>query len=110
MTTTFIYFLGFIALLIGGGFTITRRWDYTPYTALMQKTMDIKDLVAQYNNAITDMEWQYQQDSIGSKRKYSKLYQSLAREYMHKRRQLTATWEKMNPAGARHAGHGDGYS
>lgn len=76
MTTTFIYFLGFIALLIGGGFTITRRWDYTPYTALMQKTMDIKDLVAQYNNAITIMEWQYQQDSIGSKRKYSKLYQS----------------------------------
>ncbi len=98
MTTTFIYFLGFIALLIGGGFTITRRWDYTPYTALMQKTMDIKDLVAQYNNAITDLEWQYQQDSIGSKRKYSKLYQNLAREYMHKRHQLTATWEKMNPA------------
>ena len=52
--TTFIYFLGFIACLLVGGFSVTRRWDYTPYTALMQKTMDVKDLTEQYNAAIGD--------------------------------------------------------
>lgn len=54
--TTFIYFLGFIACLLVGGFSVTRRWDYTPYTALMQKTMDVKDLTEQYNAAIGDLE------------------------------------------------------
>ncbi len=96
--TTFITFLGFIAVLVGGGFAVTRRWDYTPYSALMQKTMDIKDLTIQYNNAISDLEWQYKSDRIGTKRKYSKLYQNLAREYMSKRKQMALTWEHMNPA------------
>ena len=35
--TTFITFLEFIAVLVGGGFAVTRRWDYTPYSALMQQ-------------------------------------------------------------------------
>lgn len=96
--TTFITFLGFIAVLVGGGFAVTRRWDYTPYSALMQQEMNVKDLTTQYNNAVKDLERQYKQDSIGSRRKYSRLYQNLAREYMGKRRQLSATWEQMNPA------------
>ena len=96
--TTFITFLGFIAVLVGGGFAVTRRWDYTPYSALMQQEMNVKDLTTQYNNAVKDLERQYKQDSIGSRRKYSRLYQNLAREYMSKRRQLSATWEQMNPA------------
>lgn len=98
MVTTFIYFLGFIAILVGGGFTVTRRWDYTPYSALMRQEMDVKDLTIQYNSAVSELERQYKQDRIGTKRKYSKLYQNLAREYMSKRRQMSSVWKKMNPA------------
>lgn len=54
--TTFITFLGFIAVLVGGGFAVTRRWDYTPYSALMQQEMNVKDLTTQYNNAVKDLE------------------------------------------------------
>lgn len=96
--TTFIYFLGFIACLLVGGFSVTRRWDYTPYTALMQKTMDVKDLTEQYNAAIGDLEKKYKHDKIGTKRQYSKTYQSLARQYHSERRRIISTWEKMNPS------------
>mgnify|MGYP002855898255 FL=1 len=96
--TTFIYFLGFIACLLVGGYTVTRKWDYTPYTALMQKTMDVKDLTAQYNAAIRDLENKYKHDKIGTKRQYSRSYQSLASQYHSERRRIIATWENMNPA------------
>ena len=96
--TTFIYFLGLIACLIGGGYAVTRKWDYTPYTALMKKELDVKDLTAQYNAAIVNLETNYKNDRIGTKRQYSKKYQNLAREYNSERRQIINVWEKMNPA------------
>lgn len=96
--TTFIYFLGFIVILVIGGYTVTRRWDYTPTTALMKKTTDVKELTAQYETAISNLEYEYKYDRIGTKRSYSKRYQNLAREYNSKRRQILSTWEKMNPA------------
>lgn len=96
--TTFIFFLGFIACLIGGGYAVTRKWDYTPYTALMKKEVDVKDLTAQYNAAVVNLEENYKNDRIGTKRQYSKKYQNLAREYNSKRRQIISVWEKMNPS------------
>ena len=103
---TFIYFLGFIACLVGGGYVVTRKWDQTPTTALMKRTSDVKDLTAQYNAAIAKLERDYNQNSthLGwnlthsyTLRQYSKQYQNLAREYNSKRRQLLAAWEQMNP-------------
>ena len=105
--TTFLYFLGFIALLVGGGYTVTRKWDYTPATALMKKSSDINQLTNQYNDAIRALEdsysmertqrgWNLSPSSI--KRQYSKRYQALEREYHSKRKQIISVWEKMNPA------------
>ena len=112
--TAFIYFLGFIVCLIGGGYTVTRRWDQTPMTALTKKTSDIKELTAQYNAAIAKLEKEYNQSSSHfgwnlnqsySRRQYSKQYQVLAQEYNSKRRQMLTAWEQMHPtwSKARHA-------
>lgn len=107
MTTTFIFFLGYIALLLGGGYAVARKWDYTPTTALMKKSSDISQLTSQYNDAIHaledafDMEKAQQGWSLSSssiKRQYSKRYNALEREYRSKRRQIIHVWEQMNPA------------
>lgn len=104
--TAFIYFLGFIVCLIGGGYTVTRRWDHTPMTALTKRTSDVKNLTDRYNAAIAQLERDYKQNSthLGwnlshsyTLQQYSKQYQTLAREYNNKRRQLLAEWEQMNP-------------
>lgn len=103
---TAIYFLGFIACLVGGGYAVTRKWDKTPTTALMKRTSDIKVLTDQYNAAIAQLERDYKQNSIHigwnlthshTRQQYSKQYQALAREYNNKRRQLLAAWEQANP-------------
>ena len=60
MMTTFIYFIGFIACLVGCGFAVTRRWDYTPATALMMKTKDVKELTSQYEGAISNFGYSIQ--------------------------------------------------
>ncbi len=105
--TTFLFFLGYIALLLGGGYAITRKWDYTPTTALMKKSSDINQLTNQYNDAILALEDAFDMDkaqrgwslsSSSIKRQYSKRYQALEREYHSKRHQITHVWEQMNPA------------
>ncbi|MBQ9231348.1 MAG: TPM domain-containing protein [Prevotella sp.] len=105
--TTFIYFLGFIAILVAGGYGVTRKWDYTPGTALMKKSSDINQLTSRYNDAIRALEDAYDMENNQSgwnltssynRRQYSKRYQALAREYNSKRRQIINVWEKMNPA------------
>ena len=106
MTTTFFYFLGFIVLLTVGGYTVTRKWDYTPKTALMKKSSDINDLTNKYNDAIQALEDSYKMEKkqlsifnvSKTRRQYSKRYQSLAREYMSKRSQMNRVWEQMNPS------------
>lgn len=106
MTTTFFYFLGFIILLVGGGYTITRKWDYTPKTALMKKSSDINELTNKYNDAIRALEDSYKMEKkqlsilriSSTRRQYSKRYQALEREYQSKRRQMNRSWEQMNPS------------
>ena len=106
MTTTFLFFLGYIALLMGGGYAVTRKWDYTPTTSLIKKSSDINQLTQKYNDAIHALEDSYNMDihvgwnltSSYNKRQYSKRYQALEREYRSKRRQMIYAWELMNPA------------
>lgn len=103
---TFTYFLIFIACLVGGGYTVTRKWDQTPITALTKKTSDIKELTTQYNAAVAKLERDYNQNRthLGwnithsyTLRQYSKQYETLAREYSNKRKQLLSAWEQMHP-------------
>ena len=107
MTTTFIFFLGYIVLLLGGGYVVTRKWDYTPTTALTKKASDINRLTNQYNDVIHALEDAFEMDKAQQgrslcrssiKRKYSKRYTALEREYQRKRRAMLYAWEQMNPA------------
>ena len=54
MTTTFFCFLGFIILLTVGGYTVTRKWDYTPKTALMKKSSDINELTKKVSEIVNN--------------------------------------------------------
>lgn len=111
MTTSFFYFLTYIAALVAGGYAITRRWDDAPTTALALRNNDIKDLTNRYNSAIKDLENEYyrdQGDSIwpfssnkSTKRQYSKRYEALAAQYKRERNSQKRLWEQSHPLWAK---------
>ena len=51
METTFFYFLAYIALLVAGGYAMTRKLEDTPTSALAKKTEDLNELTDKYNEA-----------------------------------------------------------
>ena len=87
MTTTFFYFLAFIALLVAGGYTVTRKWDDVPKTALQKKSDDMNLLTQQYNEVIQMMEDSYKHENTSSfrtRKEYSKRYEKVEKEYKQK--------------------------
>lgn len=111
METTFFYFLAYIALLVAGGFAVTRKWEDAPTTALAKKTEDMNQLTNRYNEVIKALEDSFSQEDLDNwsagigtsytKRQYSKKYQKLAQEYTGKRRELLADWAKSHPLWAK---------
>lgn len=111
METTFFYFLAYIALLVAGGFAVTRKWEDAPTTALAKKTEDMNQLTNRYNEVIKALEDSFSQEDLDNwsagigtsytKHQYSKKYQKLAQEYTDKRRELLADWAKSHPLWAK---------
>lgn len=110
MTTSFFYFLAYIAVLVAGGYTITRRWDDAPKTALMLNTDSMNGLTERYNDAIRDLEREYNKQHSDSfwglgtssaKRMYSKRYQALARQYNQERKKRLRQWKESHPLWAK---------
>jgi len=113
MTTTFFIFLGFIALLVGGGYSYTRKWEDTPSTALMKRTDDVNELTAKYNEVVKILErgYKFHKDMIKEthsskstrqlKSEFSQQYEDMEREYRTKRTQLLVDWEKSHPMWAK---------
>ncbi|MBQ8064195.1 MAG: TPM domain-containing protein [Prevotella sp.] len=111
METTFFYFLAYIALLVAGGFAVTRKWEDAPTTALAKKTEDMNQLTNRYNEVIKALEDSFSQEDLDNwsagigtsytKHQYSKKYQKLAQEYAGKRRELLVDWAKSHPLWAK---------
>ena len=111
MTTSFFYFLAYMAILVAGGYTITRRWDDAPTTALMLNTDSMNGLTERYNDAIRELEREYDSQrsgniwslgsSKGSKRQYSKRYQALAGQYQQERKKRIRQWKESHPLWAK---------
>ena len=111
METSFFYFLAYIALLVAGGYAVTRKWEDAPTTALAKKTEDMNQLTNRYNEVIKALEDSFSQEDLDNwsagigtsytKHQYSKKYQKLAQEYTGKRRELLADWAKSHPLWAK---------
>lgn len=107
MTTSFFYFLAYIALLVAGGYTITRRWDDAPTTALMLNTDSMNGLTERYNDAIRELEKEYENNrndniwslgnSSSTKSQYSKRYNAIAHQYQQERRKRIKQWKESHP-------------
>ena len=100
MTTTFFYFLAFIALLVAGGYTVTRKWDDVPKTALQKKSDDMNLLTQQYNEVIQMMEDSYKHENTSSfrtRKEYSKRYEKVEKEYKQNRKSKQESWMKAHP-------------
>jgi len=111
MTTSFFYFLAYIALLVAGGYAVTRRWDDAPPTALMLNTESMNGLTERYNDAIRELEREYDSShddsfwsrggSSGTKRLYSKRYEALAGKYKQERLERLRQWKESHPLWAK---------
>lgn len=107
MTISFYYFLAFIALLVGGCCVITRKWDDAPPTALKEKSDDINQLTAQYNEVIKALEdayyleqtnsWNHFSSSSRIEEEYSQKYIDIRSEYLPKVQMLKSQWERKHP-------------
>ena len=108
MTTTFFYFLAYIALLVGGGYAITRKWEDAPTTALMLKNESINSLTERYNDVIRQLEKDYDNEhgvwkigKSGIKEQYSRRYESLADKYKKERNEKLQQWKNSHPLWAK---------
>ena len=107
MTTTFFYFLAYIGVLVAGGYYVTRKWDDAPTTALMLNTDSMNGLTERYNDAIRELELEYESQhsdnvwslggSKGTKRQYSKRYQAIAGKYKQERQERMKQWKESHP-------------
>lgn len=112
MTTTFFYFLAYIAVLVAGGYAVTRRWDDAPPTALMLKNDSMNSVTQRYNDAIRALEREYDSSHSGSsfwhtggrqatKREYSQRYEALADKYKRERQERLRQWAQSHPLWAK---------
>lgn len=111
MITSYFYFLAYLAALVAGGYAITRKWDDVPTTALALRTDDLKALTNRYNDAIRDLEDEYDKshdDNVwafgkkkGSKREYSKRYEAIAAQYKSEVSSRKRQWEQSHPLWAK---------
>ena len=111
MVTSYFYFLAYLAALVAGGYAITRKWDDVPSTALALRTDDLTALTNRYNDAIRDLEDEYDKahdDNVwafgkkgGSKRQYSKRYEALAAQYRGELNARKRQWEQSHPLWAK---------
>ena len=111
MTTSFMYFLAYIALLVAGGYAVARRWDDAPTTALAKKSDDINRLTRRYNDVITslvdsynmedELNWSSAISSRYTKKQYSKKYEAVRKEYQGKRRKIISQWAEAHPQWAK---------
>lgn len=111
MITSYFYFLAYLAALVAGGYAITRKWDDVPTTALALRNDDMKALTDRYNDAIRDLEDEYDKshdDNVwafgkkkGSKREYSKRYEALAAQYKSEVSSRKRQWEQSHPLWAK---------
>jgi len=104
MTTSLFVFLAYIAVLVGGGYAITRRWDDAPETALMLSSDSMNGLTQKYNDAINGLEMEYenmcQSDYLGglvSKSEYSARYNEIASQYSQERKKRISQWKASHP-------------
>ncbi len=101
MTTSIFFFLVYIAVLVGGGYAITRRWDDAPKTALMLSSDSMNGLTERYNDAINGLEIEYlNRNSMGewaSKREYSDRYNKIASQYSQERKKRFRQWKTSHP-------------
>ena len=111
MTTSFFYFLAYIAVLVAGGYAVTRRWDDAPTTALMLNTESMNGLTERYNDAIRELEREYDSKheeniwslggSSATKKQYSKRYHAIAGQYKQERQQRIQQWKESHPLWAK---------
>lgn len=111
MTTSFFYFLAYIALLTAGGFVVTRKWDDAPTTALAKKCDDVNRLTRSYNDVINslvdsynmedELNWSSLVSSRYTKKQYSKKYEAVRREYQAKRSKIISQWAQTHPQWAK---------
>jgi uncharacterized membrane protein YgcG len=111
METTFFYFLAYIALLVAGGYAMTRKLEDTPTSALAKKTEDLNELTDKYNEAakvlidgynyVLERKMELNQSVSSLKQEYSNQYQEMEREYQGKRKELLSDWAKSHPQWAK---------
>ena len=111
MTISFFYFLAYIAVLVAGGYAVTRRWDDVTATALMLKNNSMDSITQRYNDAIRDLEWEYNEGRSksfwsssgrsGTKRDYSRRYEALAGKYKRERMERMKQWAQSHPLWAK---------
>ena len=104
MMTSFFYFLAYIAVLVAGGYAVTRRWDDASTTALMLSTDNMNGMTERYNDAIRQLEREFNKEhgvwGIGKraiKQKYADRYEDIATQYKRERKKRIRQWKDSHP-------------